>query len=111
MNNYKLSLGIEFIDRKAYSLYLRSESVKKLIDPLYKIDKSFGSFMLSKFYDLRYISYSQYLTDQLEDSIAYSEYVSESIDKNISYSEYLAEQCNLSTSSGTSYSSYIAEKI
>jgi hypothetical protein len=111
MNNYKLSKGIEFIDRKAYSLYLRSESVKKLINPLYEMDKSFGSFMKSKFYDLRYISYSQYLSEQLEDSIAYSEYVSESIDKSISYTEYLAEQCSLVTSSNISYSSYIAEKI
>lgn len=110
MSNYKLLKSIEFIDRKAFSLYLRSESVKKLINPLYEMDKSFGSFMKSKFYDLRYISYSQYLVENLDSSIAFSEYVSESIDKSISYSEYLAEQCFLSSSS-ISYSSYIAEKI
>jgi len=97
MSNYKLLSGIEFIDRKAYRLYLRSESAKKLINPLYEMDKSFMSFMKSKFYDLRYISYSEYLVESLDGSIKYSDYISESLDKSISYSEYIAEQCSLST--------------
>lgn len=97
MSNYKLLRDIEFMDRKAYRLYLRSESIKKLINPLHEMDKSFMSFMKSKFYDLRYISYSEYLVKNLDGSIKYSDYIAESLDKSISYSEYIAEQCNIST--------------
>lgn len=111
MSNYKLLKDIDFIDRKAYKLYLRSESAKKLTNPHYKEDKSLDGFSKSKFYDLRYISYADYLADNIDANIKYSEYVCDSIDKSISYTEYLAEQCSLVTSSNISYSSYIAEKI
>jgi len=36
------------------------------------------------------INYEEYVSEQINKSIAYSEYVSEQIDRNINFSEYLS---------------------
>lgn len=75
MNNYELLKGVDSIDRKGYRLYLRSESIKKFIDPLYKVDKSFASFKNSKFYNTGYFSFSSYICESLDKTISYTEYL------------------------------------
>jgi hypothetical protein len=51
--------------------------------------------------------YSEYLAENLENSIQYGEYVAENLDKSINYSKYLAENLDKSIS----YSKYLAENI
>jgi hypothetical protein len=53
------------------------------------------------------ISYNKYLAENLDKAISYSKYLAEHVDGNISYSEYLAE--NLDTN--IAYSKYIAENV
>lgn len=79
MSNYNLCKGVDSIDRKSFWRYLRSESVKKLINPSYKMDKSFSSFVGSKFYDTYRLKYNQYLREFIDDSILYTEYLTEKI--------------------------------
>jgi hypothetical protein len=53
------------------------------------------------------ISYSKYLAENLDKNISYSKYLAENIDKGISYSEYVAE----SLDKNIEYSKYLAEKV
>lgn len=108
MSNYNLYKDRPF-DKKWYKLYLRSESLKKLIDPNYKTDKSIDGYLSSKFYRVgESMSYSQYLAENLDKNIVYSEYISESVNKSIDYSEYLASQISITTSSNPIiYTQYI----
>jgi hypothetical protein len=108
MTNRELS---KIMFDRGFSLYLRSESLKKLINDKYIQDKSFESYKKSKFYGLRPISYSDYLSEHLSSGIDYSEYICESVEKSIQYTNYISEQCSLITGSNISYSEYIAEKI
>lgn len=110
MSNRELSKGVDSYRRKSYQLYLRVESIKKITNPSYVVDKSFDSYKKSKFYGLRNLSYSQYLKENIVGAIDYSEYICENIDKSITYSDYLAEQCVIQTAN-ISYTQYIAEKI
>ena|ERR1022692_320460 len=92
-SNYEIANSIYVSGgTRSFKLYLRSESLKKLINPNYIQDKSYATFTGSKFHP---------------SNVSYSEYVCESLDKNISYSEYLSEQLHGSVS----YSEYLAEKI
>lgn len=53
------------------------------------------------------IKYGEYLAENLDQSISYSKYLAENLDKNISYSKYLAENID----KGISYSEYVAEGL
>jgi hypothetical protein len=53
------------------------------------------------------IGYAKYLAENLDRSISYAKYLSENLDKSISYSEYVAE----SVDNSIEYSKYLAEKL
>lgn len=95
MSNCEIVKGIDMADRESYLLYLRSETIKKIYNPLYVPDKSYDGYRNSKFYVIVGFNYSQYLAENIDKSISYSEYVSESI-SGIDYSSYLAENINKS---------------
>lgn len=98
MSNRDIIIGHDSTYRIGYLLYLRSETIKKVYDPLYIPDKSFESFRNSKFYNTKAFDYSSYLAECIDKSISYSEYLSESISTNIDYSSYLAERVDKLTS-------------
>lgn len=95
MSNCDIANGIDMGDRERYLLYLRSETIKKIYNPLYIPDKSYDGYRNSKFCVIVGFNYSQYLAEAIID-----------IDKSISYTEYISESI-----SGMEYSSYLAEKI
>lgn len=76
MNNKDLLIGVEGIDRRGYKLYLRSESIKKIFLST-NSDKSYTTFLNSKWYRISNTEYSQYLSDMLDQRISYTEYLSE----------------------------------
>lgn len=88
MNNKDLLIGVEGIDRRGYKLYLRSESIKKIFLST-NSDKSYTTFLNSKWYRISNTEYSQYLCDML--------------DQSISYTEYLSDQNYITTSNYTNY--------
>jgi hypothetical protein len=96
--NYKLCEGISILDRDSYKFYLRNESLKKIINPFYKTDKTYLSYKSSRFFEIRKISYTEYLSKYVCGSINYSN-TCNSLNKTISYTEYLAKQLILSSSS------------
>lgn len=53
------------------------------------------------------ISYNKYLAENLDKAISYSKYLAEHVDGNISYSEYLGENLD----KNISYSKYLAENL
>ena len=53
------------------------------------------------------MKYGEYLAENLDQSISYSKYLAENVDKNISYSKYLAENVD----KNISYSKYLAENV
>jgi len=53
------------------------------------------------------ITYSKYLAENLDKSISYGKYIAENLDKSIAYSEYVAENVDKSID----YSKYLAEKV
>lgn len=91
MSNKEIVKGIDMGDRESYLLYLRSETIKKIYNPLYVPDKSYDGYRNSKFYVIVGFNYSQYLAEAIDKSISYTEYISESI-SGIEYSSYLAEK-------------------
>ena len=84
MNNKDLLKGSIF--KRGYKLYLRSESIKKIFLST-NSDKSYTTFLNTKWYRISNTEYSQYLSDMLDQRISYTEYLSEQnyID---SYSNY-----------------------
>lgn len=53
------------------------------------------------------ITYSKYLSENLDKSISYGKYLAETVDKSISYSEYIAENVD----KNVTYSKYLSEKV
>lgn len=75
MTNYNLSKDRPF-DKKWYKLYLRTESLKSLINPEYKMNKSIDAYLGSKFYQqARSVIYSQHLAENFSSNIEYSDYI------------------------------------
>lgn len=83
----------------------------RILERLEKMEKRFSQ--LEKYSDYlaenldNSLKYSAYLSENLDDSISYSKYLAENIDKGISHSNYLAEQIDKSIS----YSEYVAENV
>lgn len=71
-----------------YNIYLRTEKAKKILDPTYKIDKSWNGYNNSKYHNSGYIQYSEYVSEAVDRNIKFSQYISENLNRNISYTEY-----------------------
>ena len=96
MRNSEILKVIGNEHRESARAFLRCESIKRLYDVNYKVDKSYTAYLKSKFYK----GYST------SGSINYSEYICESVNKTINYAEYVAEKCM-----NISYTEYLSEKI
>lgn len=107
MSNKEIVKNLSEYYQGQYLLYLRSETIKKVYNPLYIPDKSYEGYKNSKFSESSF-SYSHYLAESLSKSINYSEYISESLDRSISYSEYLAEHID-SLDKSISYTQYCVQ--
>lgn len=86
MNNKDLLKGSIF--KRGYKLYLRSESIKRIFLST-NSDKSYTTFLNSKWYSISNNEYSKYLSGML--------------DQSISYTEYLSDQNYITTSNYTNY--------
>ena len=90
MNNKDLLKGSVF--KRGYKLYLRSESIKKIFLST-NSDKSYTTFLNSKWYRISNTEYSKYLSDMLDQRISYTEYLS---DQNYIDSAYCNYRYNTS---------------
>ena len=98
MNNKELLKGSIF--KRGYKLYLRSESIKKIFLST-NSDKSYTTFLSSKWNKVEYSQYSQYLPDMLDQSISYTEYLSGQ--NYIDTADYSNYRCNTSNIYSVTY--------
>ncbi len=92
MRNSEIIKSIETYQKNGYKLYLRSESLKRILDSKYNVDKSITAYFNSKFYSRPLVDYSEYVSESIDKTISYADYVSEYLNNVISYSEYISEK-------------------
>lgn len=88
MNNKDLLKGSIF--KRGYKLYLRSESIKKIFLST-NSDKSYTTFLNTKWYRISNTEYSQYLYDMLDQRISYTEYLSDNYIDTSNYTNYVSD--------------------